>query len=97
MSSMKKKSSGGAAQTNGLVAPAALLILSILSSNSVPDPDKGVKSFEKADTRRVLIVPVPITFAETFQLPAVSPAFWTDGFEKLMIEESKVKSPWKPT
>ena len=38
---MKKKLSGGGAQTNGLTAPGVLLTLSILSSNSVPDPDNG--------------------------------------------------------
>ena len=66
--------------------------------NSVPDPFSGVKSFEKADMRRVLIVPGPVLrmFAETFQLVAVSPAEFVYGDEKVTIAESKVKSPWKP-
>ena len=42
---MKMNWSGGAAQSNG-VPCAAWLTLVILSSNSVPDPDSGVKSFE---------------------------------------------------
>jgi hypothetical protein len=75
-----------------------LLTLSILRLNSVPDPFSGVKSFEKADMRRVLIVPGPVLrmFAETFQLVAVSPAEFVYGDEKVTIAESKVKSPWKP-
>ena len=94
---MKKKPFGGSAQSNELTAPGVLLTLSIFISNSVPAPDSGVKSFDKADTRRVLIVPDPSTFPETFQLPAVRPAFCTGGFAKLTIDESNVKSPWKPT
>jgi len=43
--SMKMNWSGGAAQSHG-VPCAALLTLVILSSNSVPDPERGVKSFE---------------------------------------------------
>ena len=54
---MKKKLSGAGRQTNGLVAPGVLLTLSILRLNSVPDPFSGVKSSEKADMRRVLVVP----------------------------------------
>jgi len=57
-----------------------------------------VKSFEKADTRSVLIGPGPgSTFPETFQLPPVSPEFCTGGLEKVATVSSKVKSPWKPT
>jgi hypothetical protein len=94
---MKIKLSGSAAQTNGLVLPGVLLTLSILRLNSVPEPFNGVKSSEKADMRRVLIVPVPgRMLAETFQLPEVSPAAFTNGDEKLTTAESKVKSPWKP-
>ena len=63
----------------------------------MPDPFSGVKSSEKAETRRTLIVPAPIMLAETFQLLAVSPADDTNGAEKVMTDESKVKSPWKPT
>ena len=43
--SMKMKWSGGAAQSKG-VPLSCLAHAGILSSNSVPDPDKGVKSFE---------------------------------------------------
>lgn len=43
---MKIKLSGGAAQTNGLIAPGVLLTLSILRLSSVPDPASGVKSLE---------------------------------------------------
>ena len=96
MPSIKKKLSGGAAQTKGLIAPAVLLTLSILNSNSVPDPESGVKSFEMADMRSVLIGPGPgRIFAATFQLPAVSPACCTGGLEKVTTVSSKVKSPWK--
>ena len=96
--SMKKKLSGGGCQTKGLVAPGVLLTLSILNSKNVPDPDRGAKSFAKADTRAVLIGPGPgSTAPDTFQLPAVSPAFCIGGFEKLTTVSSKVKSPWKPT
>ena len=42
---MKRNWSGGAAQINCVLC-AALLTLLILSSNSVPDPESGVKSFE---------------------------------------------------
>ena len=94
--SIKKKLSGGGAQTNGLIAPGVLLTLSILSSNSVPDPDRGVKSFDKADMRSVLIGPVPGRMAAArFQLPPVSPACCTGGFAKVTIVSSKVKSAWK--
>jgi len=57
-----------------------------------------VKSFEKADTRRILNWPVPITFPETFQLEEVSPA-GTVGVVvvKETTVESKTKSPWNPT
>ena len=33
----------------------------------------------------------------TFQLPAVSPAFWTGWLSKVTTRSSKVKSPWNPT
>jgi hypothetical protein len=94
--STKKKLSGSGAQTKGLISPGVLLILSIRSSNNVPDPLSGVKSLEIADIRSVLIGPGPVKMlAETFQLPAVSPACSTVGFEKLTTVSSKVKSPWK--
>src|SRR5204862_2991381 len=58
----------------------------------------GAKSFEKADIRSVLIGPLPgRTFPDTFQLPAVSPAFCTGGLSKVIALSSKVKSPWNPT
>jgi hypothetical protein len=72
---MKMKLFGSAAQTNGVIAPHVLLTLTILSWNSVPEPESGVKLSEKADMRRVLSAPGPgFTLAETFQLLAVSPA-----------------------
>ena len=87
------------AQTKGLEAPQVLLTLSILRTNSVPEPESGVKSFEKADRRRVLIVPGPVlmTLDETFQLTLVNPEGEAAGLAKLTTAESKVKSPWKPT
>ena len=98
LSSKKIKLSGGAAQTKGLVAPGALLTLSILRLNKVPAPSSGVKSSEKAEMRRVLSVPGPVlrTFEETFQFVEVSPAGSTCGVAKPTTAESKVKSPWKP-
>src|SRR5947207_10300503 len=95
--SIKKKLSGDRAQTNGLRSPGVPLTLNIRNSNNVPDPFSGVKSFDKADTRKVLIVPGPelIMPAATFQLLAVRPAAWTCGVPKPTTAESKVKSPWK--
>ena len=95
---MKMKLSGGAAQSNCVLAPGVLLALVILSSNSVPAPESGVRLFEKADMRSVLIGPAPArTFPDTFQVPPVSPAFCTGSLSKEIILSSKVKSPWKPT
>src|ERR1700675_1286810 len=94
---MKMNWFGGAAQIN-CVFRGAGLTLAILSSNSVPDPERGGKSFEKADMRSVLIGPAPArTFPDTFQLPAVSPAFCTGGSWKVTTLSSKVKSLWNPT
>jgi hypothetical protein len=97
--SIKMKLSGSAAQTNGLASPGVSLTLTILSSNNVPDPFNGVKSFDKADTRKVLMVPGPELRipAATFQLLAVRPAAWTCGVAKSTTAESKVKSPWNAT
>ena len=97
--SIKNKLSGGAAQISGVLAPGVLLTLIMFRLNSVPEPESGVKSSEKAEMRRVLIVPGPVLriLEETFQLLAVSPAPCTCGVVKLIIAESKVKSPWKPT
>ena len=95
---MKTKLFGLGFQTNGLVLPGVPLTLSILRLNSVPDPLNAVRLEEKADMRRVLSVPGPVSRMppETFQLLAVSPAACTNGLEKLTTAESKVKSPWKP-
>ena len=96
---MKTKLFGLGFQTNGLALPGVPLTLSMLRLNNVPDPFNGVRLEEKAEMRRVLIVPGPVLRIppETFQLLAVSPAAWTnDGDEKLTTAESKVKSPWKP-
>ena len=85
-----------------LVAPQVELTLRNLRLNRVPWPASGVKSFEKADTRSVLI-PVGGTgrmLADTFQLTPVSPdacAGPGEAVRKVTIDESKVKSPWKPT
>ena len=99
LSSMKIKLFGGWAQTKGLVFPGLLLTRSIRRLNNVPIPFSGVKSSEKADMRKVLIVPGPVLrmFEETFQLVPVRPAPWTCGVAKPTTAESKVKSPWKPT
>src|SRR5205823_4235740 len=37
------------------------------------------------------------TLPDTFQLPAVSPAFCTGWFSKVTTLSSKVMSPWNPT
>jgi hypothetical protein len=97
--SAKIKLSGYGFQTNGLVAPGVLLTLIILRLNNVPNPFNGAISCEKADRRRVLIVPGPLSimFPATIQVLAVSPAGATGGLAKLTIAESKVKSPWKKT
>jgi len=95
---MKRKLSGSAFQVNGVEAPGVLLTRTILRLYSGPAPDNGVKSSEKAETRRVLIGPGPgKTFPETFQLFTVSPAAWTGVPAKLTTVSSKVKSAWKPT
>jgi hypothetical protein len=99
---MKMKLSGAGFQASVLVAPGVLLTLRNLRLNSVPIPFSGVKSFEKAEMRRVLVVPGPLlrTFPDTFQLTPVSPdACVGPGEEvrKVTTAESKAKSPWKPT
>jgi hypothetical protein len=81
---------GGAAQINWVLAPGVLLTLVRRNSNSVPDPNRGVKSFEKADMRSVLIGPAPgRTFPDTFQLPPVIPAFCTGLLWKVTTLSSK--------
>ena len=95
--SIKIKSFGGAAQVSAVLAPGVLLTLVIFRLNRVPEPESETKSFEKAETRSVLIGPPPgITLPETFQLLAVSPAADTGGLWKVTTVSSKVKSPWKP-
>jgi hypothetical protein len=87
--SRKIKLSGFGFQTNGLVVPGVLLTLTILRLNNVPDPFSGVKMTEKAVRRAVFIVPGPGRSCRArFQLPAVSPAPWTGGDEKLTTAES---------
>ena len=95
--SKNSKSSGNGRQTIVLVAPGVLLTLTIRNSNSVPDPLSTLLPVAKADMRRVLIVPAPLTFPDTFHWVAVSPAGCTGWLRsKLTTDESKVKSPWKP-
>ena len=95
---IKIKLSGSGFQTNGLTAPGVLLTLVRFRLNRVPEPDSGVKSFEKADMRKVLIGPPPgRTLPDTFQLVAVSPAPDTGGLWKVTTVSSNVKSPWNPT
>lgn len=92
--SMKIKLSGSGFQTNGVASPGVLLMRVMFRLNSVPEPESGVKSLEKADIRSVLMGPAPgRTFPDTFQLPPVSPAFATGGFWKVTTVSSKVKSP----
>src|SRR5438552_6369952 len=92
--SIKIKSFGGAVQVSAVLAPGVLLTLVMFRLNRVPEPESGVKSFEKADIRRVLIGPPPgRMFPDTFQLLTESPALETGGFWKVTTVESKVKSP----
>ena len=65
--------------------------------NRVPEPESGVKSFENAETRSVLIVPPPKTLPVTFQFVPVSPPLDIGVLWKATMDESKIKSPWKPT
>src|SRR5205809_1276030 len=73
--SIKIKLFGGAAQVSAVLAPGVVLTLVMFRLNRVPEPASGVKSFEKADMRSVLVVPGPLlrTLPVTFQLLAVSP------------------------
>jgi hypothetical protein len=71
-------------------APAVPLTLVMFRLYRVPEPESGVKSFEKADTRNVLIGSPPgRTFPDTFQLLAVSPAPDTGGLWKVTTVSSK--------
>src|SRR5438046_6709719 len=95
---MKIKLFGSAAQVSAVLAPGVLLILVMFRLNRVPEPESGVKSFENAEMRSVLIGPPPgITLPDTFQLLAVSPVLDTGGLWKVTTVSSKVKSPWNPT
>ena len=97
LASIKKKSFGGAAQVSAVFAPGVVLTRVMFRLNRVPEPERGVKSFEKAEMRRVLIGPPPgTTLPDTFQLVAVSPAVDTGGLWKVTTVSSKVKSPWNP-
>ena len=58
--SIKKKLSGSGFQINGLIAPEVLLTLVMFRLNRVPEPESGVKSSERAETRKVLTVPGPV-------------------------------------
>ena len=42
-----------------MLAPGVLLTLVMFRLKRVPEPESGVKSFEKAEMRRVLIGPPP--------------------------------------
>src|SRR5437762_10853732 len=98
LASIKKKSFGGAAQVSAVLAPPVLLTLVMFRLNRVPEPESGVKSFEKAEMRSVLVGPVPgRMFPDTFQLLAVSPAADAGEPWKVTTVSSKVKSPWNPT
>ena len=95
--SIKIKLFGGAAHVSAVLAPGVLLTLVMFRLNRVPEPERGVESFEKADMRSVLIGPPPgIMLPDTFQLLAVSPAADTGGLWKVTTVWSKVKSPWNP-
>src|SRR5215831_15552106 len=87
--SMKIKSFGDAAQVSAVLAPGVLLTRVMFRLNKVPEPESGVKSFENAEIRRVLIGPPPgKTLPETFQFVAVSPALATGGFWKVTTVSS---------
>src|SRR5450631_3185454 len=95
---MKKKLSGSGFQVSAVLAPEVPLTRVMFRWNRVPEPDIGVKSFEKPDTRSVLIGPPPgRTLPDTFQLLAVSPAPEIGGFWKVTIDALNGKSPWNPT
>ena len=94
----------GSAQIKGVVAPQPASLIGLIWYRTSGPPASGTKVFMEADTRRVLI---PVagtgrTLPETVQFGSlVSPALCTGGsappVPKLIIAESKVKSPWKPT
>ena len=80
----------------GVLAPGVLLTLIIFKLNRAPEPESGTKLFWNPETRRVLIGPAPSTFAFRFQSGEVNAVAETGELWKLMIVESKVKSPWNP-
>ena len=51
----------GGTQVSAVLAPGVLLTLvAVLGLNEVPEPERaGVKSFDQAETRSVLIEPIP--------------------------------------
>src|SRR5437762_11434106 len=94
---MKIKSFGDATQVRAVFAPALLLTRVRFRLNRVPEPESGVKSFEKADMRSVRIGPPPgRMLPDTFQFDAVRPVLETGGLWKVTTVSSKVKSPWNP-
>src|ERR1044071_10158482 len=75
LESIKIKLFSGGAQVSAVFVPGVLLTLVRFRLKRVPEPESGLKSFEKAEMRSVLIGPPPgITLPNTFQLLAVSPA-----------------------
>jgi hypothetical protein len=99
ISEMNWKLLGSACQINALFAPGVPEIRTMFRLKSVPEPSNGVKSFEKAEIRRALVVPGPMfrMLEETFQLLAVRPAPEVPTLWKLTTAESNLKSPWNPT
>ena len=92
--STNTKSLGVAIQVNGVLAPSVLLTRVMFRFSRTPEPDNAVESFEEAEICKVRIGPGPgRTLPVTFQFPPVSPAFETGGFWKVIMVESKVKSP----
>ena len=102
---MKMKLSGSGLHVKG-VEPDEPTLNGLITYNC-PLPLRGMKSFEKAEMRIILSVPgvgpgPGRTLPVTSQLPPVTPAFCTGGARvplvvKSMIDESYMKSPWKPT
>ena len=81
--------------------PGMLLTRFQWTKKRVPAPLSGVTpSLEKAETRKVLMVPGPVfrTLLPTVHPIAVSPAAAAGAVPGVgaAIAESKVKSPWKP-
>jgi len=90
------------------VLPGPAVTRNGLNSNIVPTPCIGTKLAMKAEIRKILRVPgvgagPAMMFADTFQFGSeVMPARWTGGLSvplvmKVIMAESKTKSPWNPT